>query len=373
MLPLELIAPLVFLIVAFFSLIPPIVSGNEAIFAATAENSAKIWPAPTHGITRAFVIALDPASPASRETERAVRRIVAATPHHHHHKIMDDADDGRVTMFKAYDAEFTHSKLDTADRRPASLGHAKHMSLFTRHVIEQGARSDHMQLGNWAAVGCLISHAEIWRRIVAGGVPAFVFEEDIVVTPGAAEGVNELVSSLAKLEKDDGKLWTLLSLDPGHLNSDGPSVAVGPLAARCANNSQEVKSPNNFCTLYGTRAYIITPAAAAVLLDYVSPITVQVDALITLVMNRADKEGLAGFKMLWTKRRIFPMSASMRPSTVYDGCVKCYFPSGIRAYVAVVFTIPLLGVLFVLGAWAAARVKNPRHYRIMGGSDWIRP
>jgi hypothetical protein len=192
--------------------------------------------------------------------------------------------------------------------------------LYTRHVMRSG-RSDHMQIGNRAALGCLMSHGDVWRRIVEADAPAIVFEEDIVLGPDSARLLGALFASLENVS------WGILMLDPGHLNVDGEWNAVGPMAANCSSS----------CVWFGTRAYALRPAVAALLLSHLEPMVVQVDALITLVAAYHAP----AVRMHWTTVRIFPQNMT-RPSMIFDGCVKCYLPTGWRTYISIVFVIIML-------------------------------
>ena len=113
------------------------------------------------------------------------------------------------------------------------------LPLYTRHVLRHG-RSEHHQLGNTAAVGCLFSHADAWARVAQSGEPSIVFEEDTVVAPDSDFKLTQFLASMEPFP------WDLVMLDTGHLNSGGPWSAAGPLAANC--------SEPGACERFGTRA-----------------------------------------------------------------------------------------------------------------------
>lgn len=235
---------------------------------------------------------------------------------------------------------------DMATRTAAALGRAivpnvtvvgavdgaaildEHMPLYTRHVIRAG-RSDHMQIGNRAALGCLMSHGAVWRRIAASGAPALVFEEDVLVGPDSAALLAALLASVEHVP------WGILMLDPGHVNVDGEWNTVAPMVANCSSAS---------CVWYGTRAYALRPAVAALLLAHMEPMVLQVDAVITLVAAYHAP----AVRMYWTTARIFPYNLT-RPSAIFDGCIKCYLPTGARSYVIFVVIIVVAAVFFGIG------------------------
>jgi hypothetical protein len=207
------------------------------------------------------------------------------------------------------------------------------LPLVTRHVIRRG-RSDHVQIGNTAALGCLLSHQRVWAAVAAGTGPALVFEEDAQVS---VDSDFKLARFLRYFESY-GPGWDILMLDPGHLNIGGQSGPVGPYAANCTE-------PHG-CTWFGTRAYAVRPAAAALLLEHSFPITVQVDAVVSLVAEFYAKPP-ERFRMYWTRGPILGYDL-LRRSTVFDWCVKCYLPTEVAAYVAAVSLLiaPFLGYLY---------------------------
>ena len=207
------------------------------------------------------------------------------------------------------------------------------LPLYTRHLLRHG-RSEHHQLGNTAAVGCLLSHADAWARAAQSGQTSIVFEEDTVVAPDSDFKLTQFIASMEPYQ------WDLVMLDTGHLNSGGPWSAAGPLGANC--------SQPGACEWFGTRAYILRPAAARRLLVHMHPPVVQADAVISLVYEFDS----AGFRMYWTRYRIFGFDM-IRRSTIFDGCIKCYLPVGGPAYV-------LAGaVLAVLIFWHLHRRGSP--------------
>ena len=225
-----------------------------------------------------------------------------------------------VELFRAFNS--TNVALDS-------------LPLYTRHIINQG-RSDHMQLPNREALACLLSHAALWSKIVDLQAPAFIFEEDILVTESTSTELEELFVDMKSLP------YEILMLDPGHLNSEGVWNHVGKTAANCSKR----------CIWFGTRAYLLTPRGAAVLLKYLEPISVQVDAYITLMATFHP----TNFRMYWARRQIFPLNL-FRASTIFDGCIKCYMPMSVLFYI-------LLALLWCIGAWKLVRTKKRSYFVI---------
>ena len=192
----------------------------------------------------------------------------------------------------------TQFDLDTITVVRANNGsNASDIPLYTRHLIERG-RHDHMQIGNMPMIGCLLSHADVWRRVRGW---AFVFEEDVILQPHSRALTAWLLRDVRDLP------WSIMMLQERSMISEGGAADVGRLAATCAN-----------CTWFGTRGYILTEQGAGILLKYMHPIIVQVDTLVGLV-NRFDGD----FHMYWTRHEIAGIFSRLR-TAVWDGCMRCY-------------------------------------------------
>jgi GR25 family glycosyltransferase involved in LPS biosynthesis len=174
------------------------------------------------------------------------------------------------------------------------------LPLYTRHLIDHGRR-DHLSIGNPQMVGCLMSHVAVWRQISDW---AYVFEEDVVLQPGALAAVHQL------LRDTQPHNWSIMILLDRASISTGAHTTVGTSAATCAD-----------CTWYGTRGYIITRSGAQILLEHYWPISVQVDALIGLV-NHYDPR----FTLMWSRRDVAG-SGLIPTTTVWDGCLRCFVPT----------------------------------------------
>ena len=196
-----------------------------------------------------------------------------------------------VRVVRAVNA--TEARLQTSDTLP----------LYTRHLIKNG-RQNHIQIGNYAMVGCLLSHVEVWRGVGVGETVA-VFEEDAFI-----DAVSALRFAMVA-EDMRGVAWDLVLLDKGTLVDTGRTEYVGSgMAARCADGGS--------CMRFGTRGYLIRHEAAQKLIAVATPPIVQVDALISLASTHQ------GFRLFWSTENIAQPSF-WRFSTVWDGCVwECF-------------------------------------------------
>jgi GR25 family glycosyltransferase involved in LPS biosynthesis len=180
--------------------------------------------------------------------------------------------------------------------------HSGDLHIFTRYMMDTG-RVDHKLIGNRAMVGCLMSHVRVWRALIERGEPAFVFEEDAVFDDDSGAMV---ANQLHEASAHDWSALMLTERVDGRLQ--GEIRFISQLLATC-----------DACDWYGTRAYIITPEGASVLLEYYLPFLVQVDGLMGLVNAYDDR-----FRMIWV-RDTSVGQVKGRVSTVQDSdCPKCY-------------------------------------------------
>ena len=204
---------------------------------------------------------------------------------------------------------------------------AGHLSIYTQNLLRFG-RHDHMQVYSGGSLGCLLSHMAVWAR--AGNETVAVFEEDAVLDRVSTQRMGVLLEDMADVR------WNLLMLESGHLGVRGAWAYVGSLAATCADWG--TLHAGDACNWMGSRGYLLRGDGAAQLLRHATPFTVQTDALMGLVATFNS-----GFAMYWTTSNIaHPMF--FRRSTLWDGCIKCYFPVGLLA------TCVLLA--FVVGSMA---------------------
>ena len=235
-------------------------------------------PPPLHPITRAYVIALDPDLNDFRSFQEAL----------HIQELL---------VLKAIDPPNETS-----------------LPLYVRHIFHHG-RSDHIQIPNPQAASCLLSHRAIWDRIQRSNKTAFVFEEDIDLSSSSLQKLNQLMEDASNVP------WQILLLDPGHINSEGEWNRITRRLANCSSME---------CINYGSRAYVLKPEGAALLLNNFE--WVQADSLIHLVSS------FHGLRAYWTTGEIFPY-IWIRKSTIFDGCIKCYVPTGLGIVYLVLIAI----------------------------------
>ena len=221
------------------------------------------------------------------------------------------------------------------------------LPLYARLIIGTG-RHDHMQVGNAAMLGCLLSHTALWRwwaeRANGTADALLVLEEDAYLDMETSPTRLETL-----LERDlAGEAWDILMLEPGHITIAGPMRRVGELAMTWDLPS----SSSSSCTWMGTRGYLLRASGAQKLLRHVDP-TMQVDALLGLVSTFNPD-----FRMFWTRLSV-AHQRMLTLSTVQDRCLKCYMPQTAKGY--------FLGLMLVAGASSlvTARIISAAQARLI--------
>ena len=143
------------------------------------------------------------------------------------------------------------------------------------------------------AVGCALSHMQMWERAVAENRPVVAMEDDVTLAPNFGAAVGAL---LKEIPEDFG----LVHL--GHGLETAPAEAI----VREGTASVELTQYG-----WGTYGYIVSPAMAAVFLEQALPLSQQVDGFMR---NTALA---AGFKTYMAKQRLVRTNAEVgRTSSV---------------------------------------------------------
>ena len=163
------------------------------------------------------------------------------------------------------------------------VGNYSTLPFYNRHLMRHG-RTDGLQVGNLRMLGCIESHREVWTRIQQD---SYIFEHDAVPAKNALHVVKTLLSDNAN------RHWSVITLQIP--NGFVPKYSFFEGMAQYTNIGQVTQTCVD-CVAYGARGYIITKAAARILLQNYDPPVVQVDAYISL-LNAYHPD----FKNVWTR------------------------------------------------------------------------
>ena len=134
--------------------------------------------------------------------------------------------------------------------------------------------------------GCAASHLELWRRCVRNGKPLLVLEDDAELTGGCAARLQTLVAALELALKPEER--TVLLYLGGHVGCWCTPSGDVKRAQKVVEAFAECQDSQGYGTvsvrevewMWQTHAYVIWPAAAAVLLTGI-PIDAPVDVFLS--------------------------------------------------------------------------------------------
>ena len=135
-------------------------------------------------------------------------------------------------------------------------------------------RSNHEQFSTYGAIGCYMSHINIWKDIIKNGYnKVLVFEDDISFSDNFINNFKERIPFIPEN-------YDFLFLDIIYSYSS-------------SNINKYFKKINSL--FFGTHSYIITNNAAKLLLTRAFPIEVQIDSYVSYLGN------ILKFNMYYTK------------------------------------------------------------------------
>ena len=148
------------------------------------------------------------------------------------------------------------------------------VSPFARYHIEHSLDTDFMHTGKASAVGCSLSHIELWKKAVELDEPIIVLEDDV--------------------RMDKQFMLTAISRIPE--GTDHAAIVYLPFADRseCDEFWCNVQPRSGFG---GTQMYYLTPRGANILLEQALPIVSQIDVYIGYVANTRDDFRSIFYKM----------------------------------------------------------------------------
>jgi GR25 family glycosyltransferase involved in LPS biosynthesis len=192
------------------------------------------------------------------------------------------------------------------------------ISTATRLNIMRNDRRTHPEVATLGAVGCSISHAMIWKTIVAKNLPyAVVLEDDARFTLEDLQRVNEL----AKTIPDKAAMWVLGLYKPNRVHEPYPN-----------------SDWSRIYTFTASHAYVITRAAAKKFLEQVFPIEMHIDHYMSSMSTLYDmpivqhKDVFFTFGGILKKGSKTTVAESNTSQHQKDGCSACHVPDHLSRF-----------------------------------------
>jgi len=169
-------------------------------------------------------------------------------------------------------------------------------------------RNQSSGLPSLGAVGCTLSHYNLWDKCVKDNLPYIIIAED------------------------DNEMMSLSSSDLAVIYD----ILKKPNSVFLSGN---LKTQDHRTHFYGTHFYIASNQACNILASHTFPIDVQTDWYMAH-MHTIGKIFISGYPISYQNKS---------KSTIQDTCVLCFLPKGWKFYMCLgVCVIILLGIIFIL-------------------------
>lgn len=189
------------------------------------------------------------------------------------------------------------------------IQHDPRVSPFARYHIDNNLDTDFMHTGKASAVGCSLSHIELWKKAIELDQPIVVLEDDV------------------RMDKDF--MQTAIARIPPEV--DHAAIVYLPFADRseCDEYWCIVQPRMGFG---GTQMYYLTPRGANILLEQALPIVSQIDVYMGYVANTRDDFNSVFYKM--EHFTTYEFWREFRSSTIgHDIEIKKFLPESNTFYI----------------------------------------
>jgi len=176
---------------------------------------------------------------------------------------------------------------------PKKLLDEKLISIRSYNDLISGKRSEHSGMPSLGAVGCTLSHYELWKKCMNDLDNIIIVEEDADISRKITD--EELLIINEALSKKNGGI-------------------ISPV---------NVKKDKKISSVWGTQFYICSKEMCSKLVKYAFPIDVQTDSYISHLS--AIKEIDLTILSIYGQKS--------HKSSIQDICIKCYLPSNINFYI----------------------------------------
>jgi GR25 family glycosyltransferase involved in LPS biosynthesis len=160
------------------------------------------------------------------------------------------------------------------------------VSRLARVHIEQDLDFDFSHIASKGAIGCSLSHINLWKKCIALNQPIVIVEDDMYMCRRKQQAVKQAIATLPS----DAQFCSILHI---------PTVTSGGV---CNDDSWCSVRPRSFA---GTQMYYVTPAGARHLLSEALPITMHIDAYISYMAHDESFKAYYYAKRIYTNLEFF--------------------------------------------------------------------
>ena len=188
-------------------------------------------------------------------------------------------------------------------------------------------RYSHNNIGSWGAIGCYLSHVNLWKKLVNSDENMYlIFEDDVDINHNInLELINQDLKELNNID------WDFLFL--GSYDIFGTKY----------NNNNKFNKIKNI--LYGLHSYIITKKGALKLLENALPLVDQLDSYISFMGLFKDVNIYRSTKNYFIQNNITNSSIQT------DNSIKPFitqYDEKIYIYIILFIILMLIGLIYLL-------------------------
>jgi len=232
-------------------------------------------------------------------------------------------------------------RIEAVDGRQLQAEHRALVSWRAAFDLSQSAnRENHAALTGAGSVGCALSHASLWQRMIDNNVPlAAIFEDDVQFTADAYPTFEKVWQEWTQVRQDrkiSENQWHAMMLAPFH------TTALTKLSPRIDRIDGQ---------FFGLGFYLMTLAGAKELLKTFYPIEVQVDSMISYRTNPYITDQPL---TIVTAKGVAEIPRFTLSDVQNGWCIKCYLPKHPQYYA-------LLVLIFV---WIYLAIQRCRAARL---------
>lgn len=176
--------------------------------------------------------------------------------------------DGPV-RFKAIDIRGKMKQFADFVKTPSAL-----ISLFAAQTMMMGERRYHCQLTSEGAIGCYLSHYNLWKKCVELQKPILVMEDDVAFSD--PETLAEILSEVNSVMGDEIEFVSFDFINHYSVSAKAPVKTIKTGSSKL----HRIVRP-----FWGCAMYMIHPRGAQALIQTAFPIEIQVDSYIALRGN----------------------------------------------------------------------------------------
>jgi len=230
--------------------------------------------------------------------------------------------------FPSLKAIFPQAQIVSAvDAKGLDIHDKKIIHPFAKGQIQLKYDMNHDNISSMGAVGCSLSHINLWKKCVELNVPIIVSEDDTFYTPKHSKEIGWVFPSIPS-DADFASLIYINAITT--LKPSPPTTQWGEIQTR---------------EFRGTQLYYITPRFCKELLQDALPVVTQIDAYISYILGTNEN-----FKGYAWKRNPEPLFSNDAASTLEHGFyIKKFLPESNKFYYifAVVVMFLVIGLIIV--------------------------